>query len=83
MTSLARLTLGRLVPPATGGGVTLPSVLDVSIAVPVAAKVAAPSLTTQVQSPLVISVAESIIGVTLLSPIAVDLEIIQVEVDIY
>jgi len=65
-----------------GGGVTLPSVLDVSVGVSVAAVVAQPSLAAQVQSSLAILIAESIIAPNVQSPVVVALESIQVEVDI-
>ncbi len=82
MTSLARLTLGRLLPPSTSGGVVIPSLIDVSVDVPVAATVANPPLTAQVQSPLAISIAGSILTTNVQSPLIVDVQTIKVEVDI-
>jgi len=83
MSTLARITLGRLVPLGTGGGgVVVPAVLDVSIAVVLAAQVASPALMGQVNQPLAITVSESMLAATVQSPLMVEVETIQVEVDL-
>jgi len=81
MSTLTRITLGRLAFGA-GGGVVLPSLLDVSVGSALVADVAVAALLAQVNQGLVISVAESMLGANVQSPLSVELNTIVVEVDI-